>query len=240
VAGAAAELIKATGTLKDSKTALKRIVGIADDLIVEEPEHIDIAPSDVEGFIKTALDHRKDYIEAGLDEDIAREAVRYAYGGFLPTVKLEGIYSIKAQNPETTFFQEDTAYATLSLSYPLFEGGLRMAEVSEAQSKLRGAELARLKLKRDIEVEINQAFNNIEAFSAALNSYKKQLQFAEEDYNMVFEQFKYGIATTVDVIDSDASLISAQRSMMNANFDLSLAVIELKYLSGTLLEGIAY
>jgi outer membrane protein TolC len=76
----------------------------------------------------------------------------------------------------------------------------------------------------------------MEAAMAVIESYRKQLSFAEEDYKMVFEQFKFGLATTVDVIDSDATLISAERSLMNGTYDFQLAILELKHSVGLLLE----
>ncbi len=235
-AGATAAFIKAESAVKDAKNSLKRLTGVEARIELQEPEEMYAVPADADSFIKTALSNRKDFSEAQIDQDIYSEGVRYAWGGFLPTLKLDAVYSLKSQNPETSFFQEDSAYATLTLSYPIFEGGLRRAELNEARSKLREAELKRAELRKDIEVEVRQAFNSVEAFRAALESYRRQLSFAEEDYNMVFEQFKQGISTTVDVIDSDANLISAQRSFMNAGYDLNLAVIELKYYSGMLTE----
>ncbi len=237
-AGASAALIKATSAVKDAKNALKRLIGVDADVGLNEPDEEYSVPAEVEGFIKTALSNRKDFLESQIDLDIYSEGVRYAWGGFLPTLKIDGVYSLRSQNPETAFFQEDSASATLTLSYPIFEGGLRRAELQEARSKLREAELKKVQLQRDIEVEVRQAFNNVDAFRAALESYKRQFSFAEEDYKMVFEQFKQGISTTVDVIDSDSSLISAQRSFMNAGYDLNLAIIELKYYSGMLMEGL--
>ena len=54
---------------------------------------------------------------------------------------------------------------------------------------------------------------------------------------MVFEQFKFGVATTLDVIDAENTLVSAQSSLANAVYDLELAKIDLKYVTGALIEG---
>ncbi len=122
------------------------------------------------------------------------------------------------------------------LSFPIFEGGLRIAEVSEARSKFRDADFKRLALKRDMELQITEAVNRMTTAKAVIESYKRQRAFAEEDYKMVFEQFKYGLATMVDIIDADSTLISAQSSFMNSTYDYELSKLEYKAVIGALLE----
>jgi len=239
VSGAEAEVTKAEGDLKDAKTVLRRVTGYTDaEIEITEPEPQPPVEGDIDALISRALDSRLDYKQSNLDQKVASEGISYAKGGFYPSLKLEGLATHRAQNPETSFLLKDSVSASLILTYPIFEGFLRKAELSEARSKYREAELKRLGLKRDIEVEVRDAFNNAESVRAVMDSYKKQLSFAEEDYKMVFEQFKYGLATTLDVIDADTVLISAQRSLMNSTYDFELAKVELKYALGTLLDGI--
>lgn len=233
-----AELIRAESAIRDAKSFLKRTLNVTEDLNVVEPEAFTAANASEEALIKTAYENRLDYKGSVLDQKLAGEGITYAKGNFLPSVRLEGAYDWKKQNPTTAFLVEDSVNASVVLSYPLFEGGLRKAELSEARSKLRESELRRHSLMRDIEVEVRQAYNSIESARAVIDAYKKQLSFAEEDYKMVFEQFKFGIATTVDVIDADSTLISAQRSLMNSSYDLQLAILELNYSTGVLSPGI--
>lgn len=238
-AGAEAELIKAKENLRDSKDSLKRLIGVDGDFEVVEPGARFYGAGSLEEYIAKAVEGRRDLRQAALSERSATEGVKYARGSFYPSLKLDGSYSVREQEPETTFFQADSAYATVTLTFPIFEGFLRKAELDEASSKLREAELEKLSLRRDIEVEVRDAYNNLEYFKAVIKSLEKRLSFAEEDYTMVFEQFKYGLATTVDVIDADANLISAQSSLMNARYDSELAILNLKYATGTMSEETA-
>lgn len=238
-AGAEAALIKAGSAVTDSRNALKRVLGVSEDLgevELTEPEIRLDTNMALDDFLKTAYEKRLDFRQSVLTQKISEEGIVYARGNFLPSLKLEGLYSWKDQDPETTFFQKESVSASLIFSYPLFEGGLRKAELDEARSRLREAELRKTALRRDIEVEVREAFNSMESVKAALESYRKQLSFAEEDYKMVFEQFKYGLATTVDTIDADSTLVSAQSSLSSSIYDLQFAVIVLKWRSGTLLD----
>ena len=229
-----AELIRAQGAFKDARNLLKRVLNVTGELNAAEPEPLSGSFASVEALIKTAYDRRLDYKESVLDQKLAAEGITYAKGNFLPSLRVEGAYAWRDQSPPTTFLVRDSLNASVILSYPLFEGGLRKAELSEARSRHREAELRRYALMKDIEIEVRQAYNNLESVMSVIDAYKKQLSFAEEDYKMVFEQFKFGLATTVDVIDADSTLISAQRSLMNASYDLQLAILEMNYLTGSL------
>lgn len=55
---------------------------------------------------------------------------------------------------------------------------------------------------------------------------------------MVFKQFQYGLATSVDVVDANTTLVSAQRGFANAAYDLQIAIIGLKKKTGVLLDEI--
>lgn len=237
-AGAEAELTRARSRLLDADNGLRRLIGGAGEVNVEEPASQALSDTGVEDLVKTALEHRRAYRQSVLDEKAASEAVSYAKGNFLPSLSLVGEYTHRDQDPQTTFFVENSSSASVVLTYPIFEGGLRRAELSEARSRFREAELRRQGLKRDIEVEVREAYNNRSSVRAVIDSYEKQKSFAEEDYRMVFEQYRWGLATTLDVIDADTTLISAQRSLMNSRYDLELASLQLQYSTGTLLEEV--
>ncbi len=236
-AGAEADLIRANNGLDNSIELLQRIIGIQERVAVVDPPAQPPVAASAEALVQQALKERTDYNQRTLEEQAANEGIEIAKASFKPSLRLEGLYFWREQDPEATFFLEESASATVRLTYPLFEGFLRKAELSEARSSFRQAELRRLGLRRDIEVQVREALNNVKAIEALTESFRRQLAFAEEDYKMVFEQFKFGVATTLDVIDAENTLVSAQSSMANAVYDLELAKIDLKYVTGALIEG---
>jgi len=236
-AGAEADLIRANNSLENTIELLQRITGVRERISVVEPPAQPPVALTAKALVEHAVKERTDYNQRTLEERAADEGIKIARAGFKPSLRLEGLYSWRDQDPTTTFFQENSASATLRLTYPIFEGFLRKAELSEARSSLRQAELRRLGLRRDIEVQVRETLNNVKAIEALTESFRRQLAFAEEDYKMVFEQFKFGVATTLDVIDAENTLVSAQSSLANAVYDLELAKIDLKYVTGALIEG---
>lgn len=236
LAGAQAELIKAQGDVKNARSLLSRITGISGGFHLAEPPELAASLQDADALIKTALAQRSDYKQSLLDERAADEGISYAKSWFMPSLRLEGTYTWREQHPASYVYPKESVSGAVVISVPIFEGGLRYAELSEARSKRREAELRRFALKRDIEVQVVESINRLESVSASLETYKRQLSFTEDDARMVAEQFKYGLVTIVEVIDSDSALVSAQRSLMTAAYDLELAKIELKAATGRLNE----
>ena len=238
LAGAQAELIRAQGDVKNARSFFSRITGISFAFRLVEPPVRVANIQETDALIKTALAQRPDYRQSILDERSTNEGITYAKGWFLPSLSLEGGYTWHEQHPKAFSYLRESYSGAVVISVPIFEGGLRYAELSEARSKHRETEQRRLALKRDIEVQVLEAVDRLESVSAMLESYKKQLSFAEEDARMVAEQFKYGLAAIVDVIDADSALVSAQRSLMNATYDYELAKLELKNALGSLSEEV--
>lgn len=239
VARIKAELTKARRDLAVVKDRLARIVGIEEKFKLVLPDPVEPPPGEVEGLLKIALKNRNDYLKALAEERVAREGIRYARGGFLPTLRLEGVYIRFDQDPvASAFFNDESIYATLILSIPLYQGGLRIAEIREAKSKLQVAVLNRKNIRKNIELEIKDSVYTIQAIKSSLEFYRKQVSFAEENYKMVFKQFTYGLATNADVIDANATLVAAQESLMMSEIDLQLAILELKRRMGILLTEV--
>lgn len=236
VAGAEAEFANAKKGLLVAKDKLSRLIGVTEEFKVVDPNIQTIPDAGLDKLVSLSIEKRQDYLQSKIDEEVADDGITYAWGNFLPSLKLEGIYSKREQNTKTAFFNDESTYAGIIFTYPLFEGGLRKAELDEAKSKKRQAEFKRTSLRKDIELEVREAFHNLEAFSSVIESNKRQVSFAEENYTMVFKQFSYGLATNVDVIDANTTLVSSQSNLINATYDFQMTILELKKKVGILLD----
>ncbi len=238
-AGIQADLSRVNKELRIAEDRLARLIGLQSGFDITEPPQKQVPSGMVEDLILTALNKRRDYLKSNAEVEIASEGVRYARGGFMPTLRLDGVYSGRDQDPvSSAFFNKESIFASITLTYPIYEGGLRVAEVREAESKFREAGLKRLNLAKEIELEIRDASYNIDAINSAIVFYRTQVSFAEENYNTVFKQYTYGLATNADVTDANSTLVTAQKSLSNSTIDLQLAIIELKKRMGLLLDEV--
>lgn len=230
-AGASAELIRAESELIDSYIVLERLIGgnySLDTVRLVEPKSSDKVLDNVDFYIKKALKDRRELKNSMANKKIAEHGVTFVKGTFLPTLSVEGQYSYREQTPETTFFQNEQASASLVLNYPIFEGGLRKAELDESVSMLRQAELRLALTRKDIEVEVRRAYNDVVYLSNLIKSFSKQRDFAQENYEIIFKQYKLGLVGSVEVTTADSLFVKSERDYLAVKFDYEVALLTLK------------
>ena len=135
LSGALSDRMMAKNNLELAMVQLKRIVGLRDNVQLkkEPPASRDVAS--VENFLTMALTERSDLKGLEIQKRLAERQVRYASGAHWPSLSVSGVYSGLDQSPAASTLNRESIYAGVALNFPIFEGGLRLAEVKEARSK---------------------------------------------------------------------------------------------------------
>lgn len=236
---ARADLVRSETELRTNRDQLALQAKLQEDFEVSDPPAPSVPPGTEEELIQQAYQKRPDLATTHIREAITLKGIRFARGGFFPTLSLEGIYSRLHQDPENPFFFVETdKRAALTLTFPLFEGGLRLAELREARSKARQAGFQRSLLEDRIEVEVKTALRDLTAVESVLENFKDQVAFAQENFTLVEKQFAFGLATNIDLLDANSLLYEAQRQLFNTTYDRDLAVLRVQKAVGLFLEGI--
>jgi outer membrane protein len=258
LSGAQSEMIKAENNFRLAKVILARTVGIEGDYDVKEAQQIsqqssilspqflvlrDIITPDcglsTEDCLKqTALSERAELKVLELQKKITENEVRYARGLYWPSLSVEGVYSRREDHPASSFAIKESIYGGLRFDFPFFEGGLRRAEVREAKAKLRQVELNISDLKNTINVEVENAYLNLITESGILEKLQAEVEYSLDNYNAVSKQFEYGLANSIDVMDANTQLVTAERELTNARYDYQLAILKLKRATGVLLKTV--
>ncbi len=243
LASAQSDLIRAENTLKLSKAILGRIVGIGEDYELKETVDItqDFKDSNesktIESLKQTALSERVDLKAVELQKKIAEDEVKYARGLYWPTLSIEGVYFREKDEPSSSFEIKERIYGGIKIDFPFFEGGLRRAEVREAKAKQRQSVLDYEDIKKTIFIEVEEAYLDFITQKGVLKSFEDQLTFAKDNYNLVSKQFKYGLVNSIDVMDANTLLVTAERELANAKYDYQLAILRLRRATGTFLKA---
>ena len=252
LAGARSELIRAENSILLLKSVLASRVGIEGDIRVKEPQlPVDVNRQAVineltEHCEKEALaclkdrarDERAEIRSLNIDLSVAEKEVKYNRGSYWPKLTVEGVYFREENEPARSFELNESMYGALKFDFPFFEGGLRRAEVAEARAKLRQAEHLVEDSTRLINIEIEEAYLNLTTVSSIIVYLKAEVTHATDNYNSVAKQFDHGLADSIDVIDANTLLVTAERELANAQYDYQYAIINLKRAIGVLLESI--
>lgn len=252
LSGAQSEEIKAKNGLELAKAVLARIVGIERDYEVKEgpQSSVNIPQSDINSLTadcrlstvdclkQLALSERSDLKSFELQKNIAENQVTYTQGSYWPTLSIEGVYSRREDEPASFFLIKESIYGGLKLNFPFFEGGLRIAEVREAKAKMRQAMLAYEDRKKVINVEVENAYLNLITQKGIMEKFLAQVAFAEDNYKAVSKQFEHGVANSIDVMDANTLLVTAERQLSDARYNYQLSILSLKRATGTLLKTV--
>ncbi|MDQ7837754.1 MAG: TolC family protein [Thermodesulfobacteriota bacterium] len=240
LSGAQSELVKAENGLKLAKAVLARQVGISEDYELKESgvKVETFKDRSLVSLKEEAMIERSEVRSLDIQRKTAEDQVRYVRGTYWPTVSIEGVYSRKEDSPAPTFVLEETTYGGIRLNFPFFEGGLRRAEVKEAEARQRQSELIYEDLKKTINIEVENAYLDLITQREILKSLEDQLAFAGDNYNATSKQFEFGLANSIDVMDANTLLVTSERQLAEARLNYRLADLRLKRATGTLLKTV--
>ena len=236
LSGARSEYLKATNALKYSRVALVRITGVEDEFRLKETALPDEQNASINNLRTIAFDTRSDLKSFAVQTNMAEEQVKYARGAFWPSIGLFAIYNGADQYYPAQSLNRESVLAGVSLTFPFFEGGLRMAELREAKAKERQAKLAYNDFKKNVDIELQSAYLDLQTQQGTLIFLEDQRIFAEDNYNAVIRMFNNGLSTSLDVMDANSLLLSAERNVNEAHYNYQLANLRLKRTSGMLMQ----
>ena len=183
-----------------------------------------------------AMKQRTDIQALTLEKMIADKTVKFTKGELWPSLAVEGVWANNDADPSSSASLDETLYAGISLNFTLFDGGLRKANILESQSRSRQAQLALDAAKKQVTVDANQAYLTYMASKSSLKAFQDELQFAKENFDAVNTQFEYGLANSVDVIDANTLMVTAEQQLIEAAFRSRLALLQIDRVRGWLLE----
>ena len=231
---------KAENAILQSKAALQNLVDIDPDFDFQKQDIAEIEnyQCNLEELQAYALENRTEIKEAKTNLEIAEKTVIFKKSDYWPIVEIEGGYketdiqydiaatSVKSDTEET--------YVTGSLVFTLFDGGLRRATIKQALLDQKKAEKALTLQEKKISLDSKTSFLDYETAKSTLDNLQDELKYAEETFNAVQMQYNYGMADSIDIMDANTLLVSAQRRISDARYKYYLSVLRIIYTKGDL------
>ena len=115
----------------------------------------------------------------------------------------------------------------IGFEFPLFTGFNNLYKSREAGLVLKEARLALENLERAIIVEVKTAYLTFLAAGEAIDAAEKNVGQAREAFNIIETRYKSGLATNLEVLDTELAYRQAQVNYLTAlkNYNTSLAEI---------------
>lgn len=238
---AQATLIQDKNQYLYTKAALRALVNLPADYIIDEPAKTD-AEQDIPELNELkdkGLATRTEIKSAQKQQVLAEKSVTLSKGDYWPTLSLEAQYGKQNDDYGGTYdYDQDTSGYSVgaTLTFTLFDGGLRHAEIGQALARERKARLSLAETSKQIMLEIEAAYLQVLTQKSRLTSLNDKVSFSKQNYLAVSEQYKHGVADSVDMMDANTLLVSAQRGLSEAAFSYKLALLRLKRSTGSFLD----
>ncbi len=161
--------------------------------------------------------------------------VLYNKWSYLPTVAANGAYNLNFQNNNLAKLygtNYPNAFAAITLTVPVFQGGKRKINLETAQWQLKRNEQDIIKLKDAVNAEYEQALAEYKSNLANYLALKENIALAKEVYDVVQLQYRSGIKTYLEVITSETDLRTAQINYYNALYQLLSSKIDVEHALG--------
>lgn len=201
-------------------------------------------PQAVNALLKEAENRNLALLQARLTQDLAREQIRLAQDGHLPTLDLNastGISDTSYSGSKTNTSQYDDNNQGqnkigLSFSLPLYQGGQVNSQVKQAQYNFVGASEQLESAHRSVVQTVRSSFNNINASISSINAYKQAVISAQSSLDAMEAGYSVGTRTIVDVLDATTTLYNAKQQLSSARYNYLINQLNIKAALGTLNE----
>ncbi|HED3063585.1 TPA: outer membrane channel protein TolC [Kluyvera ascorbata] len=199
-------------------------------------------PQGVNSLLKEAENRNLSLLQARLNQDLAREQIRQAQDGHLPTLDLTastGVSNTSYSGSKTNSSQYNDAGQNkigLSFSLPLYQGGMVNSQVKQAQYNFVGASEQLESAHRSVVQTVRSSFNNINASISSINAYKQAVVSAQSSLDAMEAGYSVGTRTIVDVLDATTTLYNAKQQLSSARYNYLINQLNIKNALGTLNE----
>lgn len=155
----------------------------------------------------------------------AQAGLAAAKDAYIPDVTALSRYSYQSGIP---LLVHNFGTFGFSLSYDLFDGGHREAQIREARSEVHSAEVDVDKIQSEIEVQVQSLYDKVDELRQMVDVAGQVLKVRTEAARLADRQFEQTAALNSTRSQSHADLASAAASLLEANCGLSLAEADLK------------
>ena len=224
LAGAQAQFAKSKSDLLISKLNYENIIGKINDPnnLKKSSNAIVNIPKTLSEAINLSKQNNPDILIAKLDLEKSKKDIAISESDLKPTasVSLEKSYT---DDLSSTISERDKDILKATVSWPFYSGGKKKHKISKNTNLTNRKRLLLDHAVKTNETNVASAWSSLESSKSFLNSVKVQLKSAEIANDGIAAEYERGSRTTLDVIQSNSLLLSAQLSLVNSERDYLMA-----------------
>jgi outer membrane protein TolC len=183
--------------------------------------------------LEQALQRRPELLSAERQIHVAEANVQVASSGYKPQASVFGNYGW--HDYSFTNRLDDTREGWIlgaNVSWALFDGMLTRGKITEARAQLQEANLDYADTRRQVELDVRQAYSDYLQTLELIEAQKKTVEEAEESLRLAEARFRAGTGTQLDVLSAQTALTEARSNEIQALHDYNVAIATLERVTG--------
>jgi outer membrane protein TolC len=217
----------ARNTFQVAKLALGRAIGLPlgqEFELADQLPYSEINPPTVEDALNVAYKSRGDFRSALDSEKSAAQTLSAARGERYPVVAVNGDYgdigpTLGRSHGDFTF--------QAGISVPIFTGGRIKGDITQAEAELHQRKAEAENIRGQVDYDVRTAFLNLNAAKEQVTVAKQNVGLANENLARSKDRFTSGVTDSVEVVQAEQSLASANDQFITSLYNHNLAKLSL-------------
>ena len=224
LAGAQAQFAKSKSDLLINKLYYENVIGKIEDpnLLQKNSDAIVNIPKTLTEAINLSKQNNPDIKIAKLDLAQSEKDLAISESDLKPTasVSIERSYS---DDFSATYDRKEKDTLKATLNWPFYSGGKKQYTINKNSNLTNRKRLLLDDVVRTNETNISSSWSSLQSSKSFLNSVKIQVRAAKIANEGIAAEYERGSRTTLDVIQSNSLLLSAQLSLVSSERNYLLA-----------------
>ena len=235
LAGAQAQFTQSKSDLLISKLNYENIIGNIDDpsKLKKSSNSIVKIPENLSKAVSLSKENNPDIKIAELELIQSEKDIEISKSDLSPTasLSLERSYNYDLS---TTYDEREKDVLKATVNWPFYSGGKKRSKVKKDSNLNYRKRLLLEDTIKTNETNVASAWSSLEASKGFLNSVRAQVRAANIAFEGISAEYERGSRTTLDVIQSNSLLLSAQISLANSERNYLLSQYSLLKATGLL------
>jgi outer membrane protein TolC len=221
------DLVSAQSQLAKDMIQLTRVLGLPAG---QKLELTDTAPfaefseMDLEAAKITAYKHRKDYLSVLEQIALTQRELKAVKYQRLPTIAFNGYYGVIGL---TTGSYHGDFSAAGTLNVPIFREAAQRGEQDVVDAQLTALRQREADLRVTIDEQIRAAMLDVNAAKELVKVSQSNVELAQQELSDERDRFGAGVDDNLPVVDAEASVASADASLVKSLYQYNVAKLQL-------------
>jgi len=232
------QLIQSRNDFAIQKLTVARVIGLAPgqqfDLTDKSP-YTPLEGVTVDEALARAYAHRSDYQAVLADVRAMEFSRKAAVAGYYPSLSFAADYGIAGQHLSSNHGVMDVRG---TLNIPIYLGGSVHGDVLQAEAQLQQSRDRAENLRAQIDTDVRTTLFNLQSSAEQVAVARSNIDLAAQTLTQSIDRFAAGVTDTVEVVQSQEAVASANERYISSLYNYNYAKISLARAVGQAEDGV--